>query len=84
MSWSAILQHKSCARLPANSWTVHGIGWAAEPTLGGRQMHNSKELEIAVDEWLRMKESESYRNGMFEPVLCWAKCCNVLWNCAEY
>lgn len=78
MSWSAILQHKSYARLPANSWTIHGICWAAEATLGGRQMRNSKEVEMAVSEWLRIKESESYRNGIFEPVLSLSKCCNVL------
>lgn len=46
-------------------------------------MHNSKEVEMAVSEWLRIKESESYATGIFEPLLSWAKCCNVLWNCAE-
>ena len=80
----AILQHKSCALLPANSWTIRGIGWAAEATLGGRQMHNSEEVEMAVSEWLRVKESDSYRSGISEPVLSWVKCCNVLWNCAEH
>ena len=69
MSRSAILQDKSYARLPAHSWTIHGIGWAAGATLGGRQVRNSKEVEMAVSEWLRIKECESYRNGIFEPVL---------------
>ena len=64
--------------------TIHGIGWAAEATFSGRQMHNGKEVEMAVSEWLRMKEYESNRNGIFEPVQSWAKCCNVLWNCAEH
>jgi hypothetical protein len=78
ISRSAILQHNSYARLPANSWTIHGIGWAAEATLGGRQMRNSKEVVMAVSERLRIKESESFRNGIFEPVLSLSKCCNVL------
>ena len=47
-------------------------------------MRNSKEVEVAVSDWLRMKEYESYHNGIFEPVPSWAKCCNVLWNCAEH
>jgi len=47
-------------------------------------MHNSKEVEMAGSELLRIKESESYHNGTFEPVLSLAKCCNVLWNCAEH
>ena len=29
------------------SWTIHGTGWAAEATFGGRQMHN-KLVEMAV------------------------------------
>jgi hypothetical protein len=36
---------------------MHGIRLAAEATLSGRQMDKSKEVEMAVSEWLRMKES---------------------------
>jgi hypothetical protein len=51
--------------------------------LGGRLFHNNEEVEIAVDEWLRMQKPNFYRDGIFKLVPRWDKCINVLGDYIE-
>ena len=35
---------------------------------------------MALREWLRMKQPEFYRDGIFKHVSGWDKCINMIWG----
>jgi hypothetical protein len=51
--------------------------------LVGRRIHNNEEVETAVGKWLRMQETDLYRDGIFKLVLRWDKSINVLGDYVE-
>jgi hypothetical protein len=40
--------------------------------------YNSEEVNVAVSEWLRMKEPDLHSDGVFKQVPRWEKCIFVL------
>jgi hypothetical protein len=38
---------------------------------------------MAIREWLQVRDSDLYRDGVFKFVKNWENCTNTLWDCAE-
>jgi hypothetical protein len=42
------------------------------------KFHINEEVEMALREWLRIQQSDSYGDGIFKPVLKGDNCCDML------
>jgi hypothetical protein len=70
----------SCLRIRPHDGS---LVWSLRQYLGGRRLHSHEEVELAVREWVRIKESDCYRDGIFKLVPRLGKCTNVLGDYAD-